>query len=100
MLERLGHPRAHPDNELLSGANCHHVAIEDNPHLDPNGDDMAERTPADDERVYMIMGEDAADDMHLVGTNDRARRLVILPRNVRLGVGSGHCAGARVCYRC
>lgn len=43
---------------------------------------MAERTPADDERVYMIMGEDAAGDMHLVGTNDRARALAHYARMV------------------
>ncbi len=36
---------------------------------------MTERAVEDDNRVYMIMGEDDAGDMHLVGTNDQARAL-------------------------
>lgn len=36
---------------------------------------MTERTTENDERAYMIMGEDEHGDMHLVGTNDQVRAL-------------------------
>lgn len=36
---------------------------------------MTERTVEDDDRAYMIMGEDDRGDMHLVGTNDKGRAL-------------------------